>query len=99
MAAAAVVSRVWRVSPGEWSRLKKIFEQAVDLDEAARKDLLEKLRRQEPGLVGPIHSVLNEFDAADGTLVPFGSTLLEYGFQAPERIGDYRIIRELGRGG
>jgi tetratricopeptide (TPR) repeat protein/predicted Ser/Thr protein kinase len=87
----------------EWARIEALFEQAVAADAEARRGLLEKLRAEEPALCARVERLL-EADAAAGVLdMPLGDAIggmLETGAFAPgARVGNYRVVREVGRGG
>jgi len=89
------------VTPETWTRLKKIFDQAVELDECDRQELLDRLDREDPAAGKHIRKLLSEFDSESDVVVPLAleGLVLGMGLRAPERIGSYRVVRELGRGG
>jgi serine/threonine protein kinase len=89
------------VTSDEWTKVKRLFEEAVDLDQTGRSALLERLDRDDPPAGAQIRMLLKEFDSSDDP--PLSEALetmvVDLGVRTPERIGDYRVVRELGRGG
>ena len=89
----------------DWSRVKALFNEALDLSEADRERLLADACGEDAGLRGEVESLL-AFADQDGPLGPTGSvvaaTALPPAALDPhfgKRLGAYRILRELGRGG
>lgn len=84
-------------------RLPELFYEALELDERGRGALLDRLRREEPDLANELARLLAAPEAApspiDGGpelpagLDPAGDEIL------PERVGPYRLLRQVGRGG
>jgi serine/threonine protein kinase len=89
------------MTPEQWAQIKKIFEEAVELDAAGRSKLLERLDREDPPAAAQIRNLLEEFDSPGDSSIPapLESMVLEMGIRTPERVGPYRVVRELGRGG
>src|SRR5687768_3706833 len=85
-----------------WHRLQELFSQARAMDLDARERLLQDSASADPELADELRSLLiaharpGVMDALAPQLSPL-SRVLEP--PAPERVGAYRIIRELGRGG
>jgi serine/threonine-protein kinase len=87
----------------EWSRLEALFDQAIAATAPERSALLARLRADEPALCTRLEQLLNA-DAAAGALdVPLetamGDILQSASFSPGTRVGQYRIVREVGRGG
>ncbi len=81
-------------------RVVKLFEEALDWPVVARKERLEALLAGEPGIFQAVLGMLNadESSALLPTLPPEPASL-EDEVAMPARIGNYRIIEEIGRGG
>jgi len=91
--------------------IDRVFTAALDLPDADRSELLERVGREDPDLKEAVERLLRSSDQTDPLLVPGGaqsgpiwhdlsSDLLgadELGEGA--RIGRYRIIQEIGEGG
>ena len=104
-----------RMSPSSpddsaWPRLDELLDVALDLPDAERAALLERLGRENPSLRARLESLLAA-DAAAGTFltgdaagwlpgVPaFSPPESDTPFAAGVRIGPYCIVQEIGRGG
>ena len=89
------------MTPERWSVVEELFARAADLDPEARAALLETT----PGIDAELRSAVEELLAAhDGDpsfLEAPPAWLVEPRDREdlPERIGEYRIVRRLGRGG
>lgn len=85
-----------------WHRLQQLFAQAYEGTDDARALLLESLSRDDATLADELRSLLaagaarGPMDAMADRLAPVSRLLDD---AVPSRIGPYRIIRELGRGG
>ena len=85
-----------------WQRLQELFSQALAATEPERARLLDDTQRADPALAAELHSLLESdakpgvMDAMAGRLTPV-SRVVE--LSPPDRVGPYRILRELGRGG
>ena len=84
-----------------WKRLQELFGEAFELDPAARRLLVERLAGEDPQLSAELQSLLAELESDDDSLesAAVRDLVAEVSCWKPERIGGYRIIRELGRGG
>jgi eukaryotic-like serine/threonine-protein kinase len=78
------------MSPARWDRVKEIVADALERDREGRAGFLEEACAGDAGLRAEVETLLR----ADHP----GSGFLELD-QAPEQIGPYRIVREIGRGG
>ncbi len=101
------------MEPPDWQRVKQWFHQAVELPPAERAAFVAEIERQHPALAPRLSSLLTAHQAADsfleGGLEAAAPELVEE--VAPQllkglepvgegqRIGPYRVITELGRGG
>ena len=89
-----------RLTPERWDRVHAVLQAALDLDPSTRPKYLDEVGRQDAALRREVESLLasvdgpGRFDALVGRFVapePAG--------QVPERIGAYRPVRLLARGG
>jgi len=81
-------------------RLPDLFLQATELDEAGREALLARVEREDPDLAGGLRLLLSRPESAVSSIDrPLPISEAHLAAPAPERVGPYRIVRELGRGG
>ncbi len=95
-------SRSHRSEAVREERLADLYLEALDLDEAGRRELVDRQRASEPTLAEELARLLATPEGAPSPID--GSALAAAGvawgaLAAPERVGPYRILRELGRGG
>ena len=82
-------------------RLPELFLEAVELEEEGRRELIARLQLDEPELAVELERLL----ALESTRSPIdGSAIVDAGLDVraaavPSRVGPYRIVRELARGG
>ncbi len=85
-----------------WSEVKAVLAGALDADPADRASLLDRLCGSDAGLRHSVESLLaREAEAHEflnSALAP-GLSLRTEPAPAPETIGPYRVLREIGRGG
>ncbi|MHC4416772.1 MAG: protein kinase domain-containing protein [Planctomycetota bacterium] len=83
-----------------YKRAKKLFLAVCDLDATERAAALEKECGDDAELRGDVESLLAHHDAPTAAIADTGPEISR-GEEAgePRRIGPYRLIRELGRGG
>jgi serine/threonine-protein kinase len=85
-----------------WRQLQDLFTTARALADQPRERLLEEHERRDPALVQQVRALLAA-DAAPGimdALSPHLSSVAELLKESvPHRIGAYRVVSELGRGG
>ncbi len=81
-------------------RVIKLFEEALDWPATAREDRLAELLADEPDILKAVQGMLRA-DASAALLptLPPEPASLEDDVAMPARIGNYRIIEEIGRGG
>jgi len=91
------------MTPETWARVKAVHAQLFDCaDESERQSLLAELASSEPEVERELRSLLAQESRAGGFLEQpaVGDALrLVAGADRARRIGPYRIVRELGRGG
>jgi serine/threonine-protein kinase len=93
--------------PADWHRLNTLLEHAMELDPQARVAWLAQLPPQEADLVPLLRRLLEESQHSDAlepapvlaSLDLFGADGPKSHAQPGDRIGPYRLVRELGRGG
>ena len=85
-----------------WQRLAGLFDELIELQEGERAGRLAALAAEEPALAAELACML-EGDAADGILdhtlpqpVPESVPTID---RSGERVGPYRLLRLVGRGG
>jgi eukaryotic-like serine/threonine-protein kinase len=98
---------------GQWKRLEALIDQALELEGTERQALLERLATDDPPLGAELSAFLSaqaltgDFleapvdDHAGALLVAFGASDPSWGdgLAAGHRIGPYRLLAVLGRGG
>ena len=91
-------------SSARWQRIGTVFSDAVELAPAERAGFLDgacgddrELRREVESLLAAHADADDDFlDEIDAERV---SALVEAGSSRPERIGPWRVLGEIGRGG
>lgn len=81
-------------------RVLRLFEEALDWPQAARRERLEALLGREPQVLAAVLAMLraDEASALLPTKPPEPAPLIDDA-PMPERIGNYRLVEEIGRGG
>ena len=90
-----------------WRRIAALFDQAIELDPTAREQLLTRAAEQDPEVAREVRELLAKHDAAGPFLerpawaahADLLSTMADPGTMTGHRIGPYRILSEVGRGG
>ncbi|MHC4446564.1 MAG: protein kinase domain-containing protein [Planctomycetota bacterium] len=83
-----------------YKRAKKLFLAVCDLDPAERKAVLDKECADDAELRADVESLLAHHDAPTAEISGAGPDVARREeIDQPMRIGPYRVIRELGRGG
>jgi eukaryotic-like serine/threonine-protein kinase len=91
------------MDPVRWQRMQDLFERASSLDPDQRSSYLDSLSRDDPTLRDDVESLLRAADQAgqfidsaiSGAAATGGASPLSPG----ARVGRYRIVSEIGRGG
>ncbi len=87
----------------EWQRIQEIFLAAVDLPAAEQVLLLNELCGGDYRLHGEVVSLLQadggSAETIDAAIQNVASAILETSIAPGERLGVYRLVREIGRGG
>jgi serine/threonine protein kinase len=89
--------------PSEWEKVQNVFTAAAELRGRERQRYLDESCAGDPALRAEVESLL-ESDASDtqiisGAIENVAMNLLGYESPIGRRVGAYRLIRELGRGG
>lgn len=88
---------------GRWREVRQLFDAALEAEDATREVLLERLSGRDAALRAEVLSLVEAHrDAAEFLEGPAFRLLEGEGRRdpdAPERIGPYRVLSELGHGG
>jgi serine/threonine-protein kinase len=79
-------------------RAEEVFEAALELEPAERSQYVARVCAYDAGLLRQVVALLGAHDRTDGVLEQDARALLRPE-PMPERLGAYRLMRELGRGG
>ncbi len=87
----------------QYQRVKQIFQQALELPQAHRPDYILNAAAGDPQIRTEVERMLVS-DTAESTFLDDSpvdplSKLFEPEIPAPKQVGNYEIVRELGRGG
>jgi tetratricopeptide (TPR) repeat protein/predicted Ser/Thr protein kinase len=94
-----------QLTPQRWEQIRKIFEEALDLDPGGRSAFLDRCCASDGELRIEVESLLAQHMDEDSVLDrpvwenPAVLTAISGGPWLPRRIGHYRIVRLLGEGG
>lgn len=89
----------------EWQKLKRIFNQAIEIDEAERKMFVDKACGEDRVLKKEVlsllkaHEIPGKLDYRPDHLVKSAFSRQKTGSRKGEQIGPYKILDELGHGG
>src|SRR6478672_2768433 len=89
--------------PENWDRIQNLFITAAELHGAGRKRFLDEACAADAPLRAEVESLLQS-DASDtqlisGAIEDAAINLLGHDSPVGKRVGSYRVVRELGRGG
>jgi len=96
------------VSPQRWAQIEPHFDAVLDLDETAREAYLGRLAAEDPALAADLRGLLAGKDGGLGDLPGRAEALLAAAAGSAQRadpdlanrkIGAWRLIRVIGRGG
>ena len=93
------------MSDARWQRVKQLFGDALEQPAPARAAWLEAAAGDDPSLAAEVAALLAAYDEADDRLEQGAAGVAPSVFQDLQtavtglRIGPYRILSELGRGG
>ncbi|MEQ1691422.1 MAG: protein kinase [Gemmatimonas sp.] len=87
----------------QWDRVKSVFLAALDLPASERAEFVAQETRDDDALRDSVESLLQSHDAADDFMETPAATLSIDASSDPlpsgGRVGPYRLLREIGRGG
>ncbi len=89
------------MSAAEWGRAKRLFLEVCALPEEERREFLDQECAGNPELLGEVRSLLEHHDpaAAESEPAELLAGLPSSAAALPERVGAFRIVRQLGEGG
>jgi eukaryotic-like serine/threonine-protein kinase len=80
------------------ARVESVFEAALDADPASRAEFVAAACGDDPALQAAVMSLIAAHARAEGVLESDPRGLMD-ATTAPQRLGPYRVLREIGRGG
>ncbi len=86
------------MKPSDWSRLKELFEQALRVEPAGRDSFL-RAQTADPDVLAELRSLLVVYEKSPEFLEGAAPEIGEIQAFSGRRIGPWRLIREVGRGG
>ena len=83
----------------DWGRVRDVFLEALELEPSARDSFLSRIGERDPAVAAEVQSLLSAHEGSSGVLdaPPLSPSLRTA--SPGDRIGPYRIIEEIGRGG
>ncbi len=87
------------MSPEKWKRAEELFHQALEVEPGERAAWLEAACGGDAELRQEVESLLASDEAAGEEFVSSALGMVPLERKSPERVGPYRVLRELGRGG
>ena len=101
--APAARTPAFMLTPERWSRLDDLFTAALDLPPAERDAFVAREAGSDPELQAELRGMLAQASAGAGQIDRLIGDVARQAAPAPEwagrRVGAYRIVREIGRGG
>ncbi len=85
------------MSPEKYERLKRLFNEALDIETAKREDWLGEIEDEE--LRSELTLLLRGDKHSGETFEGSPFSAIGAGFKAGQTIGNYKLIKEIGRGG
>jgi eukaryotic-like serine/threonine-protein kinase len=82
-----------------WARVQNRFHEALELAPDARVPFLAQLDSEDPALAREVRSLLAAHDESSDFLASSPATRLFHSITPGDRLGPYRILEEIGRGG
>ena len=90
---------------GRWQRVKDLFAAALEKDAAGRAAFLDEACAADSALRAEVDSLLAAHESTDDLIERPAAHALDFEVETPppswigRRVGDYRIVEEVGRGG
>lgn len=85
------------MTPQRWAQLDALFDEALSLTGEARASFMTRVGQEQPELLAPLRELLAADEEASGLDEP--ARALKLVFEPGQRIGSWRLIKELGQGG
>jgi eukaryotic-like serine/threonine-protein kinase len=85
--------------PRTWDRVHALFHEALELEPAARDALLRQTAERDPKLAAEVRSLIASHEEAGEFLDTPAIERLPAAVAPGDRLGPYRILEEIGRGG
>ena len=85
--------------PERWARVGERFHEALALDADERAHFLASLEQEDAALAREVRSLLGAHEQASGFLAGPPATPPARGASPGDRLGPYRLVEEIGRGG
>ena len=82
-----------------WDRINALFHAALDLEPDAREALLARIDKRDPTLAAEVRSLIASHEEAGEFLETPATVPLLQSMAPGDRLGPYRIVEEIGRGG
>jgi non-specific serine/threonine protein kinase/serine/threonine-protein kinase len=82
-----------------WERVQRLFHEALDLEPDVRERLLSSVSQREPALADEVRSLLSAHAESSGFLATPPTASILPTASPGDRLGHYRIVEEVGRGG
>jgi hypothetical protein len=83
----------------DWERIHALFHEALDLPSADRQGFLEALDARDSATAAEVRSLLSAYEASGDFLAGSPAVLATRGVSPGDKLGPYRIVEEIGRGG
>ena len=80
------------MTPEVWQQVDRILNQALDLPLTERQPYIESVCRSDSALLAQVKTMLSAYDKSQDSFEPAA-------LHPDQKLGAYRIIREIGRGG
>ncbi|HSX59342.1 MAG TPA: serine/threonine-protein kinase [Tahibacter sp.] len=89
------------LSTPQWQRLRSLFNSALDLDPAATTRLIDSLRSEDPALADALADLLSADARWNARTADIFVSLAQLALPSAigSRLGAYRVVAEIGRGG
>jgi len=85
--------------PERWARVGEHFHEALGLGPGARERFLASLDQADAALAREVRSLIESHERASGFLAGPSPTPQPAGMSPGDRLGRYRLVEEIGRGG